>query len=453
MRTRVYSIVLLALVVAAFATSSARFPKQQGRQATVVAAASHEGETSQELRRQAFDIVWKTVKDKHFDPNFGGVDWDAVRERYLPRLSDTRTDKEFYDLLQQLLGELHESHFAIYPPGTLPENDSGQPHTGTVGLDVRIIDEHAVVTRVKPDSPAARASIGTGFVLESIDGTPTGEIIERASRGSDTSGIKRIHQTRSLLAALNGEPGTSVQITFAGKPGTRDTVKIKRERLTGEVSPRMGNFPPQYVEFESGRVQGGISYLRFNVFVVSIMERLRAAVRSARDAKGIVIDLRGNPGGVGQMSCGLAGMLESDQTSLGTMRMRAGFQNFAVFPQSGAYLGPVVVLIDEMSASTSEIFAGGMQALGRAVVVGNRSAGAALPSFFERLPTGAVFQYAIGDFRTPKGLLIEGHGITPDLPVELRRDALLDGIDAQLNAAIKTIETIKTSPPAKRMHQ
>jgi len=49
--------------------------------------------------------------------------------------------------------------------------------------------------------------------------------------------------------------------------------------------------------------------------------------------------------------------------------------------------------------------------------------------------------------------LIEGHGITPDLQVELRRDALLDGIDAQLNAAIKTIETIKTSPPAKRMHQ
>jgi carboxyl-terminal processing protease len=153
------------------------------------------------------------------------------------------------------------------------------------------------------------------------------------------------------------------------------------------------------------------------------------------------------------MSCGLAGMLESNETSLGTMRMRAGFQNFAVFPQSGAYLGPVAVIIDEMSASTSEVFASGMQALGRATVVGKRSAGAALPSFFEKLPTGAVFQYAIGDFKTPKGMLIEGRGVAPDIEVELSREALLNGTDAQLDAAIKAIDKMKASQGAPAVHQ
>jgi carboxyl-terminal processing protease len=153
------------------------------------------------------------------------------------------------------------------------------------------------------------------------------------------------------------------------------------------------------------------------------------------------------------MSCGLAGMLESDQTSLGTMRMRAGFQNFAVFPQAGAYLGPVVVLIDEMSASTSEIFASGMQSLGRATVVGERSAGAALPSLFEKLPTGAMFQYAVGDFRTPKGALIEGRGVTPDIEVKLTREALLSGSDRQLEAAIDAIDQIKGSHRGKTVHQ
>src|SRR5262249_36246142 len=147
------------------------------------------------------------------------------------------------------------------------------------------------------------------------------------------------------------------------------------------------------------------------------------------------------------------GMLESAETSLGTMKMRAGFQNFAVFPQSGAYLGPVVVIIDEMSASTSEIFAGGMQSLGRATVVGRRSAGAALPSILEKLPTGAVFQYAIGDFRTPKGALIEGRGDTPDIEVNLSREALLSGKDPQLEAAIKAINRSKRDQLNTGSHQ
>jgi carboxyl-terminal processing protease len=308
---------------------------------------------------------------------------------------------------------------------------------------LRIIDDLATITRVQPGSPAARAGLRAGFVVEKIDGIPINQIVERASRRAESQGITRIRQTRAILARLNGDPGTAVAITYSGKPGPAATEKINREKLTGEMSPRMGNFPPQYVEFDSRRLPQDIGYIRFNIFVVSIMDRLRSAIRSDRDAAGVIIDLRGNPGGVGQMSCGLAGMLESAEASMGTMKMRAGFQNFAVFPQSGAYLGPVVVLIDELSASTSEIFAGGMQELGRATVVGKRSAGAALPSIFEKLPTGAVFQYAIGDFKTPKGTLIEGRGVTPDIDVSLSREALLSGSDTQLEAAIKAITNAK----------
>ena len=113
-----------------------------------------------------------------------------------------------------------------------------------------------------------------------------------------------------------------------------------------------------------------------------------AAASSARDQS---FDLRGNPGGLGGMAHGIAGVLEKEQTSLGTMHQRAGYVRFAVFPQANPYLGPVVILTDGGSASTSEIFAAGLQELARAVVVGERTAGAALPSFFQRLPTGALF--------------------------------------------------------------
>ncbi|HEX8338168.1 MAG TPA: hypothetical protein VF621_15730, partial [Pyrinomonadaceae bacterium] len=70
-------------------------------------------------RRETFDIVWRTVKENHFDPTFGGLDWAAVGERYRPLAAAARTDAEFYGVLRRMLGELKLSHFAIYPPGAL----------------------------------------------------------------------------------------------------------------------------------------------------------------------------------------------------------------------------------------------------------------------------------------------------------------------------------------------
>ncbi|MEK7833726.1 MAG: S41 family peptidase, partial [Acidobacteriota bacterium] len=124
---------------------------------------------------------------------------------------------------------------------------------------------------------------------------------------------------------------------------------------------------------------------------------------------------------------------------LGTMKMRTSEVKFAVFPQTNAYTGPVAILIDGLSASTSEVFSSGMQDMGRAVIVGETSVGACLPSVFEKLPTGALFQFAIADFKTPKGILIEGRGVIPDVEVKWNRASLLAGRDAQLETAIERL--------------
>jgi carboxyl-terminal processing protease len=415
--------------------------------ASLVAAAQNGEKT--DLRQESFEKVWRTVKEKHFDPNFGGVDWDKVRERYALRLQEVKNDQGLYDLLQQMLGELKQSHFRIIPPEAVINGTNNLSFKGWIGVELRIIDGQAVITRIEPVSPAAKAGLRTGFLLIQIDDESVDQIREqvkeRLARQKESAMMADFYLVRVLGSHLNGNPGTTVSLKYLDDHDQSHTVKVGRERLKGEFSQPLGNFPAQYAEFETKRLAGGIGYIRFNIWVVSQMEKLRAAVKEMSGAPGIIIDVRGNPGGLGAMASGLAGILETRQVSLGTMHLRSGYQNFVAFPQQNAYTGPVAILIDFGSGSTSELFAAGMQESGRAVIVGERSVGAALPSIFEKLPTGALFQYAIADFKTPKGILIEGRGVLPDVEVKQTRAALLAGSDAPLDAAVEQIRR-RSSP-------
>lgn len=392
-----------------------------------------------DVRRESFNIVWQTVKERHFDPTFGGVDWDRVREQYGPRVAAVKSDLELYRLLQNMLDELHQSHFAIIPPEAATTAESTEIMEGGIGIDLRMVEGQAVITRVEPGSKAAAAGLRTGFAITQVDQLPVAEIIQRFAKSKQSPAITNIYITRSVLGRIEGRPGTVVRIAYLDERDQTREVGIERDLFKGEMSPPLGNFPSQRMEFETKRLAGGVGYIRFNIFVIGMMEKIKTAIRQMSDAPGIVIDLRGNPGGVGGMAAGIAGWLSSKETSLGVMTMRTGYTNFAVFPQAGNYTGRLAVLIDGSSASTSEVFAGGMKDIGRAVVIGEQSAGAALPSYFAKLPTGALFQYAIADFKTPKGVLIEGRGVVPDRDVKLSRRALLEGRDTQLEAAIEQI--------------
>ena len=103
------------------------------------------------------------------------------------------------------------------------------------------------------------------------------------------------------------------------------------------------------------------------------------------------------------------------------------------------YAGPVAVLVDEMSASTSEFFAAGLQELGRARVFGARTSGQALPAQLTQLPNGDVLYHAVADFTTPRGARIEKDGVVPDEATPLARPALLAGRDAGMEAALAWI--------------
>ena len=227
----------------------------------------------------------------------------------------------------------------------------------------------------------------------------------------------------------------------------RHVVTMTRRALPG-IAIRFGNLPAFQARVEHERLALGdgacAGVIRFNVWMPPMAEALDAAMDSVRSCRGIVLDVRGNPGGVAGMVMGFGGYFLDTPVPLGIMRQRGIELKFAVNPRltsvSGKpirpYEGPVAVLVDPLSASTSEIFAAGMQAVGRARVFGDTTARQALPALMTRLPTGDVLLYVVADFVDPNGRRVEGRGAVPDETVPLRRAALLAGRDEPLEAAL-----------------
>jgi len=457
------SILLFALLVSLSLTALAQ-------QAATTSANSGSSSESPEAkkRRKSFEIVWQTVDKSFYDPKFNGVDWKAVHDRYAPRIALVTSDRELYGLLQLMVNELHQSHFWIIPPEAipklLPKHDEGsdqenadesdseerEPETPLdrikqklterlstgIGIDLRVVDGSVLISRVEPGSAAARAGLRPGFAIRSVDGKPLSEVIAQIEKDPIFHDIIKPEIPLVLVANyINGDLRNSVLLTYSDARNLPRRVRITREKLKGEMSPPIGNLPPIYTEFEAKHLAGNIGYIRFNAFVPTQMKKVCAALRGMHDAAGIVIDLRGNQGGLLGMIGGLGGLVSEYPTVLGSMKTRSGQNPVLVVPQRSPYSGPLAILIDGSTQSAAEIFAAGMQETHRAVVVGDTSAGNTLPSGILKLPTGALFQYAFGNYQSPDGIFLEGRGVVPDWIVKLNRRALLRG-DAQLTAAI-----------------
>jgi carboxyl-terminal processing protease len=398
-----------------------------------------------ELRRQSFEKVWTTINEKHFDPTFGGVNWQKVRETYEPKATAAKTDAELYSVLRQMLGELKLSHFGIFPPDA--EMQTAQSASGVIGVDLKMLEGKAVISQVQTGSTAEQSGLKTGFIVEKIDGKAVAELLapldDSLSKRNVPEAQRRLYRELTLRSIVNGRAATKAKIEVSDGKNQAQVFDVPRVEHKGEMSLAVGNFPPQEVVFEAKRLADNIGYIRFNIWVIPQMMKIREAIRLMKDTSGIVFDLRGNPGGLGGMAPGIAGLLVKEQTSLGSMKSRDNEIKFIVYPQPNTYQGKIVVLTDYGSASTSEIFAAGLQEIGRAKVIGETSAGAVLPSVFEKLPTGAIFQYVVSDYKTPKNILLEQRGAIPDTEIKLTRESLLEGRDLQLEEAVKQIKNVK----------
>lgn len=407
---------------------------------------------------ETFDAVWDIIKKTHYDPKINGVDWEGAREELRPKAEEAGDIQALRAVINELLARLGESHFGLLPAESaetlkLDEGKGALPSSrrGDIGLDVRVIDKRAIVSEVEPGRPAAKAGVEPGWIVRSIGDAKIESLMAKVPEKS--RGLRAAYLVRGAIASrLRGAPGNPVKVEFEDGEGKVVSLEIPRDQPPGEVS-RLGNLPPMNARLDSKEVTtpGGrrVGVIRFNIWLIPISARFDEALHALRSADAIVVDLRGNPGGIGGMTMGIGGHFVTELKPLGTMTMRGNALTFKANPRRVSpdnkrvepFGKPLAILMDGESASTSEIFAGGMQAMGRARVIGETSAGAALPSMMERLPNGDVLQHAIADYRLPDGGRLEGKGVVPDEVVPLTRADLLAGKDASLEAALRWIDS------------
>lgn len=408
------------------------------------------------LRVKTFETVWQTVRDKHWDPAQledpkTGLSWQKLHDEYLPKIRQCRTDEEARQLMRQMIGRLRLSHFQIIGSDVYKDLDEtgGPPGEGRTGIEVAVIAGQAVVRSVEPGSPAEARGVKPGWRIVKIRGREVDPVLAKLAADREHPLRVPSAQRGFLLSRLSGPVGMTVPIEFDKGTGQRVTLEVGRIEPRGGLT-KFGFLPPipVWTEFEMvDGARGKVGIFRFNMFLdpPRLVAEFSKAVDSCQQCAGFIIDIRGNPGGIGALAMGLGGFfIDKPNLKLGKMVRRDMTLNFALNPRQPSFKGPLAILIDGSSGSTSEIFAGGMKDVKRARIFGSKSMGAALPSVVERLPNGDGFQYAVANYISASGLTLEGNGVTPDEPVALTREALLTGGDPVSGAALKWINAQKT---------
>lgn len=463
---------------------------------TVTVTATPEPEVStknlndeQKLRLETFRKVWSIIDEHYFDRTFNGLNWQKLKYENELKVIALKNDEELYDLLNNLIAKLNSSHFAIVPPEYLQEieklkklseesekrlnedNDVDEESTDEesedemdddeflksleefnsrygIGADIRIYEREVVITHIDKNSAAEKAGLKVGYSIKSVNEILLADFISRMQNfGSYEKKLKNQITLYIETILFNGDKDSILTLDYDDGSGKIKTASIKREKLEGDLITIMANMPRQFLQFEKKSIDNETGYIRFNIFTIEAVEKFCEAITEFKEKKNLIIDLRGNIGGAFGAVFGITGLLIQKGIPLGTEIYAIGEEKRFIEPHLKNFKGKIAIMVDGGSLSAAEIITAALQENGRAIVVGETSGGEALPSIFTPLPNGAIFQYPVANFKSPKGKILEGKGVAPDVPVVLDRKLLLQGVDNQLETAVSSFKKESLAQP------
>lgn len=327
----------------------------------------------QELEAEFGEVVdLQKLVDQQFYKDTGDVDYKTGLKRSLFQSLDDPYSVYF-----------DQKEFASF-------NEMNDGTYGGIGVIVSP-GEDGLITVVSPieDTPGSRAGLASGDKILKVDGKEVfGEKIDEA------------------VSKMKGTPGTDVTLTVLKKSNKQTDLKIKREQIILKSA-------------KSEVLEGGIGYLELNVFDEKSASEFQTQLESleSKSVKGLIIDLRNNPGGSLDQCVKISDLLLGEQVIVST-RDRAGNEDIERSDARKVSI-PYVLLVNEGSASASEILTGAVKDTKSGVVIGTKTFGKGLVQAVNPLPDGDGYKITVAQYFTPNGSYIHGKGIIPDIVVEL----------------------------------
>ncbi|NEP57268.1 MAG: PDZ domain-containing protein [Symploca sp. SIO2G7] len=381
-------------------------------------AASAFPKSSYTEEEQLFSQAWRIVSQTYLDETFNHQNWWLLRQKALEKSLDNR--EVTYEEIEKLLGTLDEPFTRLLRPEqyrSLQVSTSGE--LSGVGLQIAFNSQTGELEVVAPidGSPASEAGIKARDRILEIDGTLTSTLtIDEAA------------------ARMRGPAGTKVTLKIQGRNEEPKDIELVRDRIA---------LNPVYFTLAQQPEGTTVGYIRLTQFSANATEAIADAVDSleSQGADAYILDLRNNPGGLLQAGIEIARLWLDEGTIVYTVNRQGTLGSFEA---NGFAINedPLVVLVNQGTASASEILAGALQDNGRATIVGEQTFGKGLIQSLFDLFDGSGLAVTVAKYETPSHQDIHKLGITPDVRVPLEPITLSQigtATDSQYQAAVELL--------------
>lgn len=359
---------------------------------------NHEHVSSQKL----FDNVWTAVKGNYYDPSLNHQDWSRWKSRYNGKI---KTDEDAKVAIDTMLASLDDPYSKYMTKAEYnDQNTSINSKISGIGVNIAAVSGKVQIVNVIEGTPAQSANLQAGDFIVSID-------------GKDVSGMS----LADVASLVRGEINTPVMITVL-----RNKDKFVKKVMRKEIK----------IKTVKSSVDKNIGYIQISTFIGSTTpNEFMEAVEKTKDTQGLILDLRGNTGGLLPNAIFIANLFIPD----GNLVSIVGRNNYRydIYAQDTEFdiEKPMIVLVDGASASASEILSGALKDYKKAKLLGTRTFGKGMVQKIMPLPNETGLNLTIAKYLTPNGSDINKKGINPDIEVKLTEEDIKKHNDAQLNTA------------------